>query len=196
MVPVGWLESEENTELENVGLVPDDDDVEIELSVGGGDVLVGFPAANDDATLEMSELPCPGLKPVACGCSPVGEDDPCWFPWVLPSASSINVGTLGTGGAGADGWPNGFLEPVWCVLTALISEPGGGLLAPVKGTDDERGNALVFAGCARGDATWLLLRKEGNGFDGAFELVGDVDVCWVPSDRAVPKLGKGLDPCC
>ena len=48
-------------------------------------VAESLPVANDDAILEMSELFCPGLKPVACGCRPVGDDVPfvwgcCVFP--------------------------------------------------------------------------------------------------------------------
>ena len=51
-------------ELEKFGLDADVDGA-AEPKEGGGDVLVGvLPCANDEAMLEMSELFCPGLKPV------------------------------------------------------------------------------------------------------------------------------------
>lgn len=62
VVPVGWLDNEENTELEK--LEPVREDVVPVLSEGGGDaVVLGLllPSVNDDATFEMSELFCPWL---------------------------------------------------------------------------------------------------------------------------------------
>ena len=55
-----------------------------------------------------------------CGCCPEGF---ALFGLPKPIANSMSVGGLGTGGAGATGCPNGFLEPVWCVLTGWA---GGG----------------------------------------------------------------------
>lgn len=85
VAPVGWLDSDEKTEL--VKLEPVGDVVEPKLSEGGGDVLVPgllllFPRVNDEATLEMIELFWLGLNPVCCGCNDVGDVDPfdgdCW----------------------------------------------------------------------------------------------------------------------
>ncbi len=69
----------------------------------------------------------------------------------------MSVGTFGTGGAGVTTCPNGFLEPVWCVLTGCIG--GGELDVPgfVGGAVAERGGAeddadAEPAGCANGCA--------------------------------------------
>jgi len=139
VAPVGWLFNDENTESEKPdpvvavfcefrnGTVPD------ELDRLGKPVLFSsaFPLLNqkDDATLPISPLSSPPAPkapdpfmppndPVCCRrCSccwvwaPLG---PLKLLLVLlpPIANSNNVGALGTGGAGATGIPNGFLEPV------------------------------------------------------------------------------------
>lgn len=56
-------------------------------------------------------------------------------------ASSIKVGTLGTGGAGVETGPNGLLVPVWCVLTGWAAGGDDGLCAAgidVSGVDAGR----------------------------------------------------------
>ena len=82
---MGWLPSEEKRELENVEpvAVGDIDDVFAENEenafvgfVALAESLPALPVANDDAMLDISELLCPGLKPVACGCNAEGVDVP------------------------------------------------------------------------------------------------------------------------
>ena len=104
------------------------------------------------------------------------------MPGCLLSESSNSVGILGTGGAGATGWPNGFLEPVWWVFTGW----GSGDVVLPRGTEAERAGALkaepADAGCANGDAMdgWLLV-NEGKGFEDE-AAAGDDAVGWAPRD--------------
>ena len=124
-----------------------------------------------------------------CGCCPEGFAL-LWLP--KPIANSMSVGGLGTGGAGATGCPNGFLEPVWCVLTGWA---GGGEAdgpSPVSGAVAERGGPAEEdavadpAGCANGCTIVVEAADVDDGMP-VIELEKGNDGC---------PVGAGCCGCC
>lgn len=123
VAPVGWLDNEENTESENP--VPDAvvpvTAVSCALRNGNVPIEPALFREKDDATLAILALLFASLLLKAPNsCSPPSEavccGFCCWAVWLLRlppfKYSSINVGALGTGGAGATGTPKGLREPV------------------------------------------------------------------------------------
>ena len=181
VMPVGWLEREEKSEVDTVEPVAGgeadraelrkDELVEREGRVLLAVVALGFtPVENDDAMLDMKEeVGAPVGFDATPFCVAVGE---VVLGWVCPDelppnpiAISIMVGCFGSGGGVAVGMPNGFLEPVWCVFTIC-----GCSVTLASGTDAARAGALGlgFPGsCAKGDATCCVLANDGKGLEGA-----------------------------
>ena len=50
-------------------------------------------------------------------------------------------------------------------------------------------------GCASGDTTCALPMNEGKGLEDVAAVGGDVDVGWLPNDKAVLKFGNGFELC-
>lgn len=91
-----------------------------------GAAALGCSRAKADATPDM--LVAPGLRALLTRENPLAAGGLTWegccscaAPFAVgvpnPIANSMRVGTLGTGGAGVDTGPKGFLVPVWCDLT-------------------------------------------------------------------------------
>jgi len=119
-----------------------------------------FEKENSEATLPISDGPefnelAAKLKPVGCAWSwfaccvwPCGGFCVgCWLNDMeaTPDDNSKRVGGLGTGGMGVATGPNGFLVPVWCVLTGC---KGGDVVPPARrGVDAGLGGTENCAGC-------------------------------------------------
>jgi hypothetical protein len=110
------------------------------------DLFPKFRAAKSEAMLDIvepalgldvAEDSCPGC-PFCCCCCCICCSSCCLF-----IASSIRVGTFGTGGGGEVGIPNGFFDPVCCATRGLM---GSGELV-LSGADAGRGGTdILFAG--------------------------------------------------
>lgn len=145
VAPVGWEETEEKR-------------VSVEKLLFVVDVIWGervfalglFPkpsVAKSEATLDIVEPAlgldvgediCPGCPfCCCCCCCCICRSSCCLF-----IASSIRVGTFGTGGGGEVGIPNGFFDPVCCATRGLI---GSGESVFI-GTDAGRGGINMFTG--------------------------------------------------
>lgn len=95
-----------------------------------------FNVVKSDAILDIVE-PALGLEVINGVCSgcPFCCCCICCSSCCLFIASSIKVGTFGTGGGGEVGIPNGFFEPVCCTARGLM---GSGELV-FRGADAGRG---------------------------------------------------------
>jgi hypothetical protein len=135
MLPVGLLERCEKSEREAVVVAccgtrllgVESDDVEPKPELWEVSLV-----AKEEATLAITPFPGPDCR------ASLGEAEVGWLPCVCPTSEEsamlpfvnvdplpnalvaicCSVGGFGRGGVGVTGGPNGFLEPVWWVVTA------------------------------------------------------------------------------
>lgn len=197
------METEENSvSVEKLLLV-------VDVIWGDSELVAGllfpkFRDAKSEATLDIAEPElginvgedaCPSCPFCCCCCCCIRFSSCCLF-----NASSIRVGTFGTGGGGEVGIPNGFFDPVCCATRGLI---GSGELV-FSGADAGRGGmGMLYTGlCGWGGGCDCCCCSCCGSVNGEFTFG-----CWLMLNGLVefsgaccgcpgvwPKTGKGLVP--